>query len=195
MLFSNQCVILLKERQEACPSGQKCLHLRYFNGFYGNVNTSETLIQSFYSDCQKQNESIVSYGSRLEQILSRAIRSGCVDLNAKDGMLRTKFWTGLKSQQLKNSTRHLFDSIKDFQVLLREIRKVDQEEASSSRPNTKSKSAQQQSAQMSSDNNNTKVLSQLTELMSRMKSLEQKSRNPAKPFNFEFSAIFYQKKP
>ena len=45
-------------------------------------------------------------------------------------MLRSKFWTGLKSQTLKNSTHHFYDSIKDFQTLLREIRKVDQEDAS-----------------------------------------------------------------
>lgn len=40
-------------------------------------------------------------------------------------MLRTKFWTGLSNQSLKNSTRHLFDTIKDFQHLLRDMRKVE----------------------------------------------------------------------
>ena len=47
---------------------------------------------------------------------------------AKDAMLSS--WAGLKSQALKNYTRHLYDSIKDFQILLKEIRKVDQEESS-----------------------------------------------------------------
>lgn len=105
--------------------------LEKLDGFYGNVCTSETLMQSFYSDCQKENETIVSYGSRIERTLSRAVTLGHLDLVAKDGMLRSKFWTGLKSQTLKNSTRHLYDSIKDFKSLLREIRKVDMEDSSS----------------------------------------------------------------
>ena len=85
--------------------------LNKLDGFYGNVNSRETLIQSFYNDYQKDDESIVSYGSCLEQTISRAIRCGHMELSAKDAMLRSKFWTGLKSQQLRNSTRHLYDSV------------------------------------------------------------------------------------
>lgn len=75
--------------------------LTKLDGFYGNVSSSETLIQSFYGDFQKESESIVQYASRLEQTLSRAIRYGHIDFVAKDAMLRSKFWTGLRSQQLK----------------------------------------------------------------------------------------------
>ena len=153
--------------------------LNKLDGFYGNVSSSETLIQSFYSDYQKDSETIVAYGSRLEQTLSRAIRYGHIDLVAKDAMLRSKFWTGLKSVQLKHSTRHLYDSIKDFQLLLKEVRKVEQEENSDSRPPAtaaKQKVAQQQAGQASSeaDNTNTQLLQQMNELMSRMKAMEQK---------------------
>lgn len=153
--------------------------LNKLDGFYGNVCSSETLIQSFYSDYQKDSESIVAYGSRLEQTLSRAIRYGHIDLVAKDAMLRSKFWTGLKSVQLKHSTRHLYDSIKDFQSLLKEVRKVEQEENSVYRPPAtaaKQKVAQQQAGQASSeaDDTNSQLLKQMTELMSRMKAMEQK---------------------
>ena len=89
-------------------------------------------------------------------------------------MLCSKFWTGLKSQQLKISTRHLYDIVKDFQTLLREIRKVEQEEVSSSRPVTKTKVAQQQSEQASAADGTSQLLKQMTELMSRMKTLEDK---------------------
>ena len=88
----------------------------------------------FYSDYQKDNESLVAYGSRLEQTLSKAIRYGHIELAAKDAILRSKFWTGLKSQELRNSTRHLYDSVKDFQLLLKEIRKVEKEFENSKRP-------------------------------------------------------------
>ena len=77
--------------------------LNKLDGFYGNVSTTHTLIQSFYNDYQKDCESMIAYGSRLEQTLSRALRSGDAKLEMKDSMLIDKFWTGLKSQQLKNS--------------------------------------------------------------------------------------------
>ena len=147
--------------------------LTKLDGFYGNVATGETLIQSFYGDFQKDTESIVAYGSRLEQTLSRAIRYGHIDLVAKDAMLRSKFWTGLKSQELKNSTRHLYDSVKDFQLLLRDIRKVEQEIESSKRPVQNPKVAQQQSGQAQTDNSDM-LSKQMSELMSKMKALEQK---------------------
>ena len=130
------------------------------DGFYGNVCTSETHVQSFYSDFQKDSESIVAYGSRLEQTLSRAIRYGHIELAAKDAMLRSKFWTGLKSQELRNSTRHLYDSVKDFQLLLKEIRKVEQDIENSKRPVPpitsfpNKKIAQQHSGQVQSDSTN-----------------------------------------
>ena len=148
--------------------------LHKLDGFYGNVSSSETLMQCFYSDFQKDKESKVEYGSRLEQILSRAMRGGLIDPVSKDSMLRTKFWTGLSSQSLKNSTRHLFDSVKDFQSLLREIRKVEQEEASGSRTAGKPKIAQQQSSQSSSESDTAQLLKQMNQLMDRMKIMEDK---------------------
>ena len=145
------------------------------------------MIQSFYSDFQKETESIVSFGSRIEQTLSRAVRYGHRDLVAKDAMLRSKFWTGLKSQALKNSTHHLYDSIKDFQTLLKEITKVDQEE--SSFKNTKQQAAQQQhSGQVTTDNTNSELLKQMKELMGCMskmeEKLEQKNRSDSAQSNF-----------
>ena len=65
--------------------------LTKLDGFYGNVSTSEILMQSFYSDCQKDDESIVAYGSRIEDTLVNAICKMNVDRTAKDAMLRSKF--------------------------------------------------------------------------------------------------------
>ena len=113
------------------------------DGFYGLVSTSETLMQEFYNDSQRENESIVQYGSRLESILTKAVKLAHIDNAAKDAMLRSKFWTGLKSKSLRNATRYLFDSIKDFQSLFKEIRKVEQEEMCSSNKPTARKSTTQ----------------------------------------------------
>ena len=144
-------------------------------GFYGTVSSSEILLQSFFSDSQKDNESIVTYGSRLEQTITKAIRSGHIDGVAKDAMLRSKFWTGLKSQSLKNSTRHLYDSVKDFKSLIIEIRKVEQED-SSSKPSKKQAAQQQHTGQVigaqASDSSTTEVLLQkMTDMMGQMQKL------------------------
>ena len=104
------------------------------DSFYRNVSSAETIIQSFYSDYQKESESVATFGSRLEQTLSRVIRYGHMELIAKDSMLRSKFWTGLRSQQLRNSTRYLYDTLKDFPSLLEKICKVEQKDSCSQRP-------------------------------------------------------------
>ena len=155
------------------------------DGFYGNVSSAETIIQSFYNDFQKESESVAAFGSRLEQTLSRAIRYGHMELAAKDSMLRSKFWTGLKSQQLRNSTRYLYDTHKDFQSLLREIRKVEQEDSCSTRPDppTKQKVAQLQAAQLPTDQADIKdIQKQMSELMSIVKSLEKRMDSQQQSF-------------
>jgi hypothetical protein len=63
-------------------------------------------------------------------------------------MLRNKFWTGLASHPLKNYTRHLYDSIKDFQHLLREVRKVQQEDESARNPKFKTASSHTEKAEV-----------------------------------------------
>ena len=67
-------------------------------GFYGRVSSSETLLQEFYIDRQRENESLVQFGSRLEAVLTQAVKYFHIDDAAKDGMLRSKFWTGIRSK-------------------------------------------------------------------------------------------------
>lgn len=116
--------------------------IKKLDGFFGNVASGETLMQSFYNDRQKKGEPIVVYASRLEDTLSKAITLGHIETVARDGMLRSKFWTGLFSQQLKQSLRHLFDSIKNFEYLFREIRNI-QEEITAHRSIGSTKSSKQ----------------------------------------------------
>ena len=66
-------------------------------------------MENFYSDHQQEGESIVTYGSRLEQCISKFLRLGHIDANAKDAMLRSKFWSEIKSSQLRNATRHIYE--------------------------------------------------------------------------------------
>ena len=129
-------------------------------------------MQTFYNDFQK-DETIVSYGTRLEQTLSRAVTREHIEIAAKDSILRSKFWTGLRSQQLKNSTRHLQDSSIDFKSLLRDIRKNESEDASYLKLVQKQK-AQQQSSQVETESKEDKILKQLSDLIDRVKSMERR---------------------
>ena len=96
------------------------------------VSSGATLIQTIYNDFQKDSESIVSYGTRLEQTLSRAVTYEHIELAPKESILGSKFWTGRRSQQLKKLTGHLYDASTGFQPLLKEIWKVKSEDASCS---------------------------------------------------------------
>ena len=109
-------------------------------------------------------------------------------------MLRSKFWTGLKSQAIKNSTHHLTDSIKNFQTLLKEIRKVDQE--GNSIKNSKQQTAQKQhNGQVTTDNTNAELLKQMKEFTGRMpkmeEKLEQKNRSDPAQSNFSPNHLYH----
>ena len=155
------------------PVGENAtVHEILEKGFYGLVSSGATVMQTFYNDFQKDSESIVLYGTRLEQTLSRAVTYGHIELAATNSILRSKFCTGLRSQQLKNSTRHLYDASIDFQSLLKEIGKAESEDASCSRPVPKQKAQQQSGQPEKEQSKEDKTLSQLLELMWKMTSME-----------------------
>lgn len=97
--------------------------LNRLEGFYGKVGSSETLMQEYYNDSQKEDEIIVAYGSRLESTLCKDINQGQINITAKDKMFKSKFWTGLRSKSLQDSNRDVYANIKDFQILLLQRKK------------------------------------------------------------------------
>lgn len=68
---------------------------------------------------------MVDYGLRLESILQRCIERKAISLDARNEMLRTKLWSGLKDSNLRNSSRYKYDTIKDFEALRRELRTIE----------------------------------------------------------------------
>ncbi|KAJ8304316.1 hypothetical protein KUTeg_017899 [Tegillarca granosa] len=134
--------------------------LNKLDGFNGNVNTSETLMQSFYND-EQGGETVVVYGSRLEDKLSKAIQ----------GRSELKFWNGLR-KNLKEATRHLHDSTSGFQTLLREVRKVEQKVSSVKERSGSASSVTQQIEVGNSEMQ--QVLKAVKELSVRMETMESK---------------------
>ena len=98
-------------------------------GQCGNVASGESVLQEFYTACQKSDESVTLWGIRIEEILKKAIDKGHVSPEQKNTMLKTKFWRALYSTELKNATRVHFESIESFELLRRKVRAEEYEMA------------------------------------------------------------------
>ena len=97
------------------------------DNIFGDVSTGSMVMQEFFNCYQKPDESVTSFGCRLENLLQLAAEHGSLDHAARNDFLRHKFWTSLASDKLKSQTRHKYDSITNFDELLREIRSVEKE--------------------------------------------------------------------
>lgn len=104
---------------------------------FGEISTNGMIMQEFFSTCQLPGECVTSFGCRLETMLQNAIDSGYMDQASKNDLLRHKFWTSLSSEKLQGQTRHKYDSIKNYDKLLLEIRRVEKEISISSRTEKK----------------------------------------------------------
>ncbi|XP_033729253.1 zinc finger CCHC domain-containing protein 12-like [Pecten maximus] len=101
--------------------------LRKLDTLFGDISTHGMLMQEFFNSSQRQGESVTDFGCRLETLLQTAIDNGSLQQSSKNDMLRDKFWTSLRSEKLKSQTRHKYDSLQDYDELLREIRVVEKE--------------------------------------------------------------------
>ncbi|XP_020898574.1 paraneoplastic antigen-like protein 5 [Exaiptasia diaphana] len=118
-------------------AGVLCMHLgenatveailRKLEGVYGNVDSGTTLLQKFYNARQESGESVAEYGCRLEEVVNRAISRGAVAKEQANEMLKSKLWTGLKDERVRNATRYKYDMIHDFDELRAELRAMEQE--------------------------------------------------------------------
>ena len=95
------------------------------DGVYGNVYPSEQLVQQFYAAKQEPNESVADYGMRLEGLLQTCIDRGDISPISRNEMLRTKLWSGLSNEGLRNASRYKYDTITDFDKLRIELRTIE----------------------------------------------------------------------
>lgn len=96
-------------------------------GVFGNVATGESVLREFYTASQNQEESVASWGLRLEDLLQKATDKGHIKQEDKNDMLREKFWRALRSDRLKNATRVHYESITNFELLRRAVRAEEHE--------------------------------------------------------------------
>lgn len=166
-------------RQILIPLGEKASMtdiLQKLDTLFGNVSTNESIMQTFYSESQKTTENVTTYGCRLESLLQVAVESGHVSQAARNDMLRSKFWTGLRDEKLKLLTRHKYDTILNYDRLLREVRAAEQEMSTTEKLTT----AQHQPVSAGKDKAVEDLSNKMDTLMAKMHSLEKQMRETSK---------------
>ena len=148
--------------------------LSKFEGIYGIVSSKEVLLQQFYLETQKPDESVADYSIRIENLLRRATDKKQIEESSRHEMLCSKLWNGLRDPLLKNSSRYKYETETDFNKLRKEIRCIEQDLLTSRHTTEEAKQLQQ-----TTSNNNTEkkldgILQQMKKMRERMDGLEKK---------------------
>ena len=103
--------------------------LAEFDVRFGDVRPCDRTLEQFFSARQLPTESVSVWGCRLEELLSQVRDPDGVA--AAKSMLKSRYWSGLYSDQIRNALRHHFDEGADFEALLRQARIAEQEPCNS----------------------------------------------------------------
>lgn len=147
---------------------------------FGNILPPERLLEQFYSAQQKEGEPAAVWACRLEDILSQ-IRSKKCALVSADGaadMLRTKFFSGLESGNIKTSLRHRFDANASYDELLVAARVAESESA---KERTDVKVQQTTATDQTVGTKLDAVLKQLDSMQKRLDEMEKKQKSSFQP--------------
>ena len=100
--------------------GEKGLEavLSKMDQLYGNVLTTEQILEQFYRAVQENKEDVATWACRLEDLIGKLRSKDAISEDAAASMLRTKFFTGLREEKIKNTLRHRFDSKEQYSALL-----------------------------------------------------------------------------
>lgn len=101
--------------------------IKKFNGLYDTVASDASILTQFYTSVQSEDEDVAAWAIRLEDTIQRVEKEGLISKGTKFEMLRTKLWSGLLDDQLKQVTRYKYDTTRDYDQLVVEIRKIEQE--------------------------------------------------------------------
>lgn len=143
--------------------------LEKFERLYGEVQQPEVQLQNFFDATQHSEESVSSWACRLESILT--------GLHLWQGelrqMLRSKFWSGLFDERVKDSIRHHYERGLPFEELLVQARAREEEFArrksgTTSQAKQEKASSKSASASTKPEVSLTEQLKHLTQEMKRM---------------------------
>ena len=143
-----------------------------FDTIFGSALSTDQLMMQLFNAKQKQDESIIAWSCRIQQLFNQVKESSSFGKQAEP-MLRSIFYHGLWNKDLINATRHNFESNMSFDNLLSHVRKAEFE-FRPSRPESK-KVSQHQVAASSLETKVDKVLELVSSLDKRVSKLEAKS--------------------
>lgn len=141
---------------------------------FGNVETSEVVLERFYQAKQKEGESLVTWACRLEDYMVQLqrLQGSTFSLQFKAQSLRAKFFKGLQSNDLKAALRHRFDGGETYEQLLVAARAQELEHGGRS-----VKLAQVASSQEPWREAIDKLTKSLTEVLGKVTELEKRTRS------------------
>ena len=139
-----------------------------FDVRFGDVCPTDMTLEQFFTARQLPTESMSAWGCRLEEIVSKI--KDTASAAAAQNMLRTRYWTGIYSEKIRNALHHHFDDGADFESLLRQARIAEQEPTSM---------PVQQRAVVPSNDKLDEILRQLKELTCRVTELEKRCLYPS----------------
>jgi hypothetical protein len=145
------------------------------DSIYGPIDLKESLLASFYSARQGDDEDVSSWGCRLEDLLSKAAETqGHVQHSQMNDMLRNMFWTGLK-KSLKDVSGHKFDATTDFDTLRVSVRRIeqDQKQRLSETTSKKPQSAKMATASQARDTELSEIKGMIRQLSAEMATMKQ----------------------
>ena len=100
--------------------------IQKFDGSYGVVDDKESLMAEFYGARQSDHEDVTAWAGRIEDLLNKAVEKGFVKKIETNNMLRGMLWRGLR-QDMKDISGYKYDAEKDFERLMVELRKIEQD--------------------------------------------------------------------
>ena len=137
---------------------------------FGNVVTGDSILEEFHTATQKQDETVVAWGLRLEELMHKAISKGNVKREESDNLLKRRFWRKLKSEKLRNATRSKFESKMNFDQLRKAVREEEQE----TKPGVQHQPIQQRDGKNEDTSKSELLLKKLNSLEYQMKELSKK---------------------
>lgn len=122
--------------------------LKEFAIKFGSPVDLGTLLERFHTAKQKQEEPVVSWSTRLDQMASELQK---LNIHQDQSLVRNKFWTGLKDERVKCATRHKYDSPISYTDLILAVRAAESEMCGYVPPQPQSTSHKQMYATNNSD--------------------------------------------
>ena len=89
--------------------------------------TDDSILEGFLTATQKQDETVLAWGLRLEELMHEAISKGNVKREDSDNLLKRRFSREFKSEKLRNATSSKFESKMNFDQLKQAVREEEQE--------------------------------------------------------------------